>query len=129
MNSFINKAIAICKVFFNVSNSAERLPNICKEYAGQYVLKIHPRGYIMQLRLYNSKGRPEFDIDLHDHDEDKEYSHGGIHIHEYKWQFNKHANKSIYKRQNGRNLTDEEYNTYIKGLDFSNIIQIKVRYK
>lgn len=88
MNRFINKAIAICKVFFNVSNSVERLPNVCKEY-----------------------------------------SHGGIHIHEYKWEFNKHINKNIYKRQSGRNLTNEEYITYIEGLDFSNIVQIKVRYK
>ena len=129
MNRFINKAIAICKVFFNVSNRVERLPDVYKEYAGQYVLKIHPKGYIMQLRLYNNKGRPEFDIDLHDHDEDKECSHGGIHIYEYKWKFDKHINKNIYKRQSGRNLTDEEYITYIEGLDFSNIVQIKVRYK
>ena len=113
MNSFINKTIAICKVFFNISNKVEQLPDISKKYAGQYVLKTHPKGHIMQLRLYNSKGRPEFDIDLHDHDEDKEYTHGGIHIHEYKWKFNKQINKNIYKRQHGRNLTDEEYYKYM----------------
>ena len=33
MNSFINKAIAICKVFFNVSNSVERLPKKLKNYS------------------------------------------------------------------------------------------------
>lgn len=71
MNKLINKAIAICKVFFYVSNKIDKLPEISKKYAGKYVLKIHPKGFVMQLRLYNSKGRPEFDIDLHDHDEEE----------------------------------------------------------
>lgn len=129
MNNLFNKTIAVLsKVFFNAYNKIEKLPEKSEELAGQYVLKIHPKGYVMQLRLYNSKGRPEFDIDLHDHDEEKEYTHGGIHIHEYKWRYEKRIKRSIYERQSGRNLTNDEYVTYIKNLDFSKIKQIQVRY-
>ena len=37
MNKLINKTIAICKVFFNVLNSVERLPECEPKYADKLV--------------------------------------------------------------------------------------------
>ena len=42
MNKLLNKTIAICKVFFNVLDSVEKLPEYEPKYADKLVLKIHP---------------------------------------------------------------------------------------
>ena len=84
-NIFKNTLYKAYRVFFIDFNKVERLPETSEKYAGQIVLKVHPKGYYMQLKSYGKDGQSEFDIDLHDHDEDdKHYTHNGIHIHEYK---------------------------------------------
>ena len=128
MNKLLNKTIAICKVFFNVLDSVEKLPEYEPKYADKLVLKIHPKGHHMQIRKYKNNGRAEYDIDLHDHDEDKEYTHGGIHIHYFGWRYIKKLNENKYVRLTGRNLTDEEYE-FLQNLDYRNLIQIQVRYE
>lgn len=129
MNNLFNKTITIfCKVFFNVSDSVERLPKYSQEYAGKIVLKIHPKGHKMQIRKYKSNGYAEYDIDLHDHDEEeKNYTHDGVHIHEFGYRFKKELNRAVYTRLPGRNLTDEEYE-FLQNINYENLIQIQVRY-
>ena len=144
MNNLFNKTITIlCKVFFNATNEVEKLPEFSKELAGneveklpefskelagKIVLKIHPKGFKMQIRKYKSDGYPEYDIDLHDHNEkEKEYTNGGIHIHEFEWKFIKKLKRNKYIRLGGRNLTDEEYE-FLQNINYKDLIQIQVRY-
>ena len=129
MNNLFNKTITIlCKVFFNATNEVEKLPEFSKELAGKIVLKIHPKGFKMQIRKYKSDGYPEYDIDLHDHSEkEKEYTNGGIHIHEFEWKFIKKLKRNKYIRLGGRNLTDEEYE-FLQNINYKDLIQIQVRY-
>lgn len=130
MNSIFKKTLyKIYRVFFVDFNKVGRLPEVSEKYAGKIVLKIHPKGFYMQLKSYGKDGQSKFDIDLHGHDEDeKEYSHNGIHIHEYELKYIKKFKTYKYIRQKGRNLTDEEYENYIKNLDIESLIKIQVNY-
>lgn len=91
---------------------------------GSVVEKINPQGKPIQRRFYDSKGLPLMDIDLNDHGmpEAHPFGHGGCHKHLYN-----HANKRK-PRQRGIELTDEEYQKYVKDFDRSKADRMKVRY-
>lgn len=82
--------------------------------------KINPNGKIVQRRFYGPKGKPEMDIDLNDHGtpEYHPFGHGGAHIHEYK----------RTKRLRGRELTDDEYQRYVKDFDSKAADKMRVKY-
>lgn len=84
------------------------------------VEKINPKGQIIQRRFYDAKGRPEVDVDLNDHGtpEYHPFGHSGAHKHNYKYG----------KRQKGVELTDEEYQRYVKDFDSSAADKMRVRY-
>ena len=88
------------------------------------VEKINPQGKCIQRRFYDSKGLPLMDVDLGDHGmpEAHPFGHGGCHKHLYN-----HANKRK-PRQRGIELTDEEYQKYVKEFDRSTADRMKVRY-
>ena len=82
--------------------------------------KINPNGKIVQRRFYGSKGKPEIDVDLNDHGtpEYHPFGHGGAHIHDYRGT----------KRLKGRELTDEEYQRYVKDFDSKAADKMRVKY-
>lgn len=82
--------------------------------------KINPNGKIVQRRFYDQKGKPAFDIDLNDHGtpEYHPFGHGGAHKHNYRYG----------KRQRGVELTDEEYQRYIKDFDSKAADKMRVKY-
>ena len=82
--------------------------------------KINPNGKIVQRRFYGPKGKPELDVDLSDHGtpEYHPFGHGGAHAHEYRGT----------KRLRGRELTDEEYQRYIKDFDSKAADKMRVKY-
>ena len=82
--------------------------------------KINPNGKIVQRRFYDSKGKPAFDIDLNDHGtpEYHPFGHGGAHKHNYRYG----------KRQRGVELTDEEYQRYVKDFDSKAADRMRVKY-
>ena len=84
------------------------------------VEKINPNGKIVQRRFYDSKGKPAFDVDLNNHGtpEYHPFGHGGAHVHEYKGT----------KRLRGRELTDEEYQRYVKDFDSKAADRMRVQY-
>ena len=82
--------------------------------------KINPNGRIVQRRVYGQNGKPVLDIDLNDHGtpEYHPFDHGGAHAHEYRGK----------KRLRGRELTDEEYQRYVKDFDSEAADKMRVRY-
>ena len=82
--------------------------------------KINPNGKIVQRRFYDAKGKPKYDVDLNDHGtpEYHPFEHGGAHIHDYRGT----------KRLRGRELTDEEYQRYIKDFDSKAADRMRVKY-
>ena len=82
--------------------------------------KINPNGKIVQRRFYGPKGKPELDVDLSDHGtpEYHPFGHDGAHAHEYRGT----------KRLRGRELTDEEYQRYIKDFDSKAADKMRVKY-
>ena len=82
--------------------------------------KINPNGKIVQRRFYDAKGKPSIDVDLNDHGtpEYHPFGHGGAHVHEYKGT----------KRLRGRELTDEEYQRYVKDFDSKAADRMRVQY-
>lgn len=87
------------------------------------VEKVKPNGRIVQRRFYDSQGRPQYDVDLTNHGQPEwhPFGYGGKHIHEFNW-----ANKRK-PRQTGRELTEEEYNRYIKNFDSKQAERIRVK--
>ena len=106
-----------------------KLPKIYQTYGhlpdrwrpNSVVEKINPKGTIIQRRFYDSKGRPEFDIDLNNHGtpEYHPFGHGGAHKHTYRGS----------KRMRGQELTQEEYDKYIKQFDSKQADKMRVEYK
>lgn len=84
------------------------------------VEKINPNGKIVQRRFYGPKGKPELDVDLNDHGtpEYHPFGHGGAHAHEYRGT----------KRLRGRELTEEEYQKYVRDFDSKAADKMRVRY-
>ena len=83
--------------------------------------KINPNGRIVQRRVYGSNGKPVLDIDLNDHGtpEYHPFGHGGAHAHEYRGT----------RRLRGRELTEEEYQKYVKDFDSKAADKMRVQYK
>ena len=85
------------------------------------VEKVKPNGKIVQRRFYDAKGKPMMDVDLTNHGtpEYHPFGHGGCHKHEYKYG----------KRQPGKELTDEEYEAFVKRFDSSKADKMRVQVK
>lgn len=84
------------------------------------VEKINPNGKIVQRRFYGPKGKPELDVDLNNHGtpEYHPFGHGGAHAHEYRGT----------KRLRGRELTEEEYQKYVRDFDSKAADKMRVKY-
>ena len=82
--------------------------------------KINPNGKIVQRRFYGPKGKPEIDVDLNDHGtpEYHPFGHGGAHKHTY----------INGRRQKGAELTEEEYQRYVKDFDSKAADKMRVKY-
>ena len=85
------------------------------------VEKIKPNGKVVQRRFYGPKGKPELDVDLTNHGtpEYHPFEHGGAHKHTYQYG----------KRQKGQDLTDEEYERFVKHFDRSKADRMTVQPK
>ena len=101
-----------------IYQSLQHLPDSWRP--NSVIEKINPNGKIVQRRFYGPKGKPELDVDLSDHGtpEYHPFGHGGAHAHEYRGT----------KRLRGRELTDEEYQRYIKDFDSKAADKMRVKY-
>ncbi len=102
-----------------IYQSLGHLPDHWKK--NSVVEKINPNGRIVQRRIYGSNGKPVLDVDLNDHGtpEYHPFGHGGAHAHEYRGT----------KRLRGRELTEEEYQKYVRDFDSSAADKMRVQYK
>ena len=82
--------------------------------------KINPNGRVVQRRFYGPKGKPELDVDLNNHGtpEYHPFGYGGAHKHTYR----------NGKRQRGQELTEEEYQRYIRDFNSEAADRMRVRY-
>ena len=101
-----------------IYQSLQHLPDSWRP--NSVIEKINPNGKIVQRRFYDSKGKTAFDIDLNDHGtpEYHPFGHGGAHKHNYRYG----------KRQRGVELTDEEYQRYVKDFDTKAADTMRVKY-
>lgn len=103
----------------NIYQSLGRLPDHWKK--NSVMEKINPNGKVVQRRVYGQNGKPVLDVDLNDHGtpEYHPFGHGGAHVHEYRGK----------KRLSGRELTDEEYQRYVRDFDSRAADKMRVEYK
>jgi hypothetical protein len=101
-----------------IYQSLQHLPDHWRK--NSVIEKINPNGKIVQRRVYGQNGKPVLDIDLNDHGtpEYHPFGHGGAHAHEYRGK----------KRLRGRELTEEEYQKYVKDFDSKAADKMRVRY-
>lgn len=101
-----------------IYQSLQHLPDSWRP--NSVIEKINPNGKIVQRRFYGPKGKPEMDVDLNNHGtpEYHPFGHGGAHVHEYKGT----------KRLRGRELTDDEYQRYVKDFDSKAADKMRVKY-
>ena len=101
-----------------IYQSLQHLPDHWRK--NSVIEKINPNGKIVQRRVYGQNGKPVLDIDLNDHGtpECHPFGHGGAHAHEYRGK----------KRLRGRELTEEEYQRYVKDFDSSAADKMRVKY-
>ena len=101
-----------------IYQSLQHLPDSWRP--NSVIEKINPNGKIVQRRFYGPKGKPELDVDLNDHGtpEYHPFGHGGAHAHEYRGK----------KRLRGRELTEEEYQRYVKDFDSKAADKMRVKY-
>lgn len=101
-----------------IYQSLQHLPDSWRP--NSVIEKINPNGKIVQRRFYDSKGKTAFDIDLNDHGtpEYHPFGHGGAHKHNYRYG----------KRQRGVELTDEEYQRYVRDFDSQAADRMRVKY-
>jgi hypothetical protein len=101
-----------------IYQSLQHLPDHWRK--NSVIEKINPNGKIVQRRVYGQNGKPVLDIDLNDHGtpEYHPFGHGGAHAHEYRGK----------KRLRGRELTEEEYQKYVKDFDSSAADKMRVKY-
>jgi hypothetical protein len=101
-----------------IYQSLQHLPDHWRK--NSVIEKINPNGKIVQRRVYGQNGKPVLDIDLNDHGtpEYHPFGHGGAHAHEYRGT----------KRLRGRELTEEEYQKYVKDFDSKAADKMRVRY-
>ena len=84
------------------------------------VEKINPQGKIIQRRFYDAKGKPKYDVDLNNHGtpEYHPFGHGGAHIHHYRGN----------KRLRGQDLTEEEYQRFVRDFDSKAADKMRVKH-
>lgn len=101
-----------------IYQSLQHLPDHWRK--NSVIEKINPNGKIVQRRVYGQNGKPVLDIDLSDHGtpEYHPFGHGGAHAHEYRGK----------KRLSGRELTEEEYQKYVKDFDSKAADKMRVKY-
>ena len=101
-----------------IYQSLQHLPDNWKP--NSVIEKINPNGKIVQRRFYGPKGKPELDVDLNNHGtpEYHPFGHGGAHAHDYRGT----------KRLRGRELTDEEYQRYVRDFDSKAADKMRVKY-
>lgn len=101
-----------------IYQSLQHLPDSWRP--NSVIEKINPNGKIVQRRFYGPKGKPELDVDLNNHGtpEYHPFGHGGAHAHEYRGK----------KRLRGRELTDDEYQRYVKDFDSKAADKMRVKY-
>jgi hypothetical protein len=101
-----------------IYQSLQHLPDHWRK--NSVIEKINPNGKIVQRRVYGQNRKPVLDIDLNDHGtpEYHPFGHGGAHAHEYRGT----------KRLRGRELTEEEYQKYVKDFDSKAADKMRVRY-
>ena len=101
-----------------IYQSLQHLPDSWRP--NSVIEKINPNGKIVQRRFYGPKGKPEIDVDLNNHGtpEYHPFGHGGAHIHDYRGT----------RRLRGRELTDEEYQKYVKDFDSKAADKMRVKY-
>lgn len=101
-----------------IYQSLQHLPDSWRP--NSVIEKINPNGKIVQRRFYDTKGKPKYDVDLNDHGtpEYHPFGHGGAHIHDYRGT----------RRLRGRELTDEEYQKYIKDFNSQAADRMRVKY-
>ena len=101
-----------------IYQSLQHLPDNWKP--NSVIEKINPNGKIVQRRFYGPKGKPELDVDLNNHGtpEYHPFGHGGAHAHDYRGT----------KRLRGRELTEEEYQKYVKDFDSKAADKMRVKY-
>jgi hypothetical protein len=101
-----------------IYQSLQHLPDHWRK--NSVIEKINPNGKIVQRRVYGQNGKPVLDIDLNDHGtpEYHPFGHGGAHAHEYRGT----------KRLRGRELTEEEYQKYVRDFDSKAADKMRVKY-
>ena len=101
-----------------IYQSLQHLPDSWRP--NSVIEKINPNGKIVQRRFYGPKGKPELDVDLNNHGtpEYHPFGHGGAHAHEYRGT----------KRLRGRELTEEEYQKYVRDFDSKAADKMRVKY-
>ena len=93
-----------------------RLPDCWRP--GSIMDKVNPNGRIIQRRIYGSDGRAKLDLDLSDHGTPKYHPWvmDGQPLHAHDYDHNKQKS-----RRPGRELTEKEYQKYIKEIDKINV--------
>jgi hypothetical protein len=105
-----------------VYRSYTHLPDRWKK--NTWIEKINPNGRVVQRRYYGSDGRPMVDYDLTNHGQPEfhDFKYKGAHKHLYNW------NNKRKPRQTGIELTQEEYEKYIRDFNSDTAEKMKVRY-
>ena len=105
-----------------VYRSYTHLPDRWKK--NTWIEKINPNGRVVQRRYYGSDGRPMVDFDLSNHGQPEfhDFKYKGAHKHLYNW------NNKRKPRQTGIELTQEEYERYIRDFNSDTAEKMKVRY-
>ena len=88
--------------------------------------KINPGGKVIQRRVYGPDGRAKLDIDLSHHGSKKyhPWTKDGKYVHAHDHVYGKnHVEYQEGRRRPGREVTDQEYQRYIKEIDKININQ------
>ena len=107
-----------------IYRSYTHLPDRWKK--NTWVEKLNPNGKVIQRRYYGADGLPVVDYDLSHHGfpEDHPKNFGGAHKHLY----NNQAKRVKDRRQKGIELSQEEYDLYIKNFNRDIAEKMKVRY-
>ena len=105
-----------------VYRSYTHLPDRWKK--NTWIEKINPNGRVVQRRYYGEDGRPMVDYDLTNHGQPEfhDFKYKGAHKHLYNW------NNKRKPRQTGIELTQEEYERFIRDFNSDTAEKMKVRY-
>lgn len=110
----VNSKVNELDIYFTLGH----LPDYWKP--GSIMDKINPGGKVIQRRIYGSDGRPKLDLDMSHHGTPAyhPWKVGNKYYHAHDHVYNKGYKKT---RRPGREVTDQEYQRYIKDIDKINI--------